>query len=66
MPKKLPRYPIPVVLLGGIAVDGKAKGQGLGEYLLLDALKQAQKHAETLGIYAVEVYALNQQARSFY
>lgn len=66
VPDKLPRYPIPVVLLGRIAIDEKAKGQGLGEYLLMDALKQAQRHAETLGIYAVEVYALNEQARAFY
>jgi GNAT superfamily N-acetyltransferase len=66
IPEKLPRYPIPVILLGRLAVDEKAKGQGLGEYLLMDALKQVVTLAEILGIYAVEVYALNDRAREFY
>jgi GNAT superfamily N-acetyltransferase len=66
VPENLPRYPIPVVLLGRIAVDEKAKGQGLGEYLLMDALKQALQLSESLGIYAVEVFALNESARAFY
>jgi predicted GNAT family N-acyltransferase len=66
VPDKMPRYPIPVVLLGRLAVDIKAKGEGLGEYLLLAALKQALDSAETVGIYAVEVYALNEQAKKFY
>jgi GNAT superfamily N-acetyltransferase len=63
---KLPRYPIPVVLLGRLAVDQETKGQGLGEFLLFDALRRASRIADELGIYAVEVYALNEQARNFY
>jgi GNAT superfamily N-acetyltransferase len=63
---KLPRYPIPVVLLGRLAVDQETKGQGLGEFLLFDALRRASRLADELGIYAVEVYALNEQARNFY
>ena len=66
LPDKLPRYPIPVVLLGRLAVDGIAKGQKLGEGLLLDALKRAVNIADQLGIYAVEVYALSESARTFY
>jgi GNAT superfamily N-acetyltransferase len=65
-PKKLPRYPVPVALLGRLAVDKVAKGQGLGEFLLLDALRRAAGLAEQIGIYAVEVDALNEQARAFY
>jgi GNAT superfamily N-acetyltransferase len=42
IPEKLPRYPIPVVLLGRLAVDQEAKGQGLGKALLADALKRSQ------------------------
>lgn len=64
--KKLPRYPIPVVHLGRLAVDQAAKGQGLGKALLADALKRADGIARQLGIYAVEVYALNEQAKAFY
>ncbi len=63
---KLPRYPIPVVLLGRLAVDQETKGQGLGEFLLFDALRRASRLADELGIYAVEVYALNEQAKNFY
>ena len=66
LPEKLPKYPIPVVLLGRLAVDNAAKGQKLGEALLLDALKRAVNIADQLGIYAVEVYALSESARAFY
>ena len=66
MPEKLPRYPVPVIHLGRLAVDSSAKGQGLGKILLLDALKRAESVSAQLGIYAVEVHALNEAARAFY
>ncbi|HXG65015.1 MAG TPA: GNAT family N-acetyltransferase [Blastocatellia bacterium] len=66
VPEKLPRYPIPVVHMGRLAVDLRAQGKGLGELLLIDALKRAAQAAEQLGIYAVEVRALNERARDFY
>jgi predicted GNAT family N-acyltransferase len=66
LPEKLPRYPIPVVLLGRLAVDNAAKGQKLGEGLLLNALKRAVSLADQHGIYAVEVYAFSEPARAFY
>ena len=64
--EKLPRYPIPVVHLGRLAVDEAAKGQRLGKALLADALTRAVTIADQLGIYAVEVYALTESAREFY
>lgn len=36
--KKLPKYPIPTLLIGKLAVDKNIKGQGLGTDLLVDAL----------------------------
>lgn len=66
IPEKLPRYPIPVVHLGRLAVDEVAKGQRLGKALLADALKRAVSIADQLGIYAIEVYALTENAREFY
>ena len=66
VPENLPRYPIPVAHIGRLAVDRKTKGQGLGELLLVDALKKISKIAEQIGIYAVEVYAINESARKFY
>jgi hypothetical protein len=35
--KKLPRYPMPVALIGRLAVDERAHGRRLGETLLIDA-----------------------------
>ena len=64
--EKLPRYPIPVVHLGRLAVDEAAKGQRLGKALLADALTRAVTIADQLGIYAVVVYALTESAREFY
>lgn len=66
MPEKLPRYPVPVIHLGRLAIDKSAKGQGLGKALLFDALKRAASLSEQLGIFAVEVYALTIEAKNFY
>jgi ribosomal protein S18 acetylase RimI-like enzyme len=66
VPEKLPRYPIPVIHIGRLAVDMKARGRGLGEWLLIDALRRATMIAEQIGIYAVEVRAVNDMARAFY
>ncbi|CAN5727680.1 GNAT family N-acetyltransferase [soil metagenome] len=66
VPENLPRYPIPVAHIGRLAVDKKTKGQGLGELLLVDALQKISKIAEQMGIFAVEVYALNESAGKFY
>src|SRR5207249_1983008 len=38
--KKIPRHPLPVALLGRLAVDQSVQGQRLGATLLLDALKR--------------------------
>jgi len=65
-PENLPRYPIPVVHLGRLAVDRSAQGERLGRALLFHAFKRSVDLAEHLGIYAVEVYALNEEARQFY
>lgn len=65
--KKLPpRVPVPVVLLGRLAVDNSHKGRGLGKFLLLHALWRAQQIAEQAGVYAVEVDALHEEAAQFY
>lgn len=65
--KKLPRYPlIPVTLLGRLAVDVNSQGQGLGELLLIDALKRSGKLSIDLGSMAVIVESLNMKITSFY
>jgi GNAT superfamily N-acetyltransferase len=64
--RKLPKHPVPVALLGRLAVDQSAQGQSLGEMLLIDALRRCLNLSEQLGVYAVEVHALDVQAKSFY
>jgi GNAT superfamily N-acetyltransferase len=64
--RKLPNHPVPVILLARLAVDRQAQGQGLGEALLLDALGRCLGLADTIGVHAVEVDAIDRQAREFY
>jgi GNAT superfamily N-acetyltransferase len=65
--RKLPRYPqLPVTLLGRLAVDRSAKGQGLGEHLLLDALQRSLSHADQIAAMAVVVDAKDEAAAAFY
>jgi GNAT superfamily N-acetyltransferase len=64
--KGLPQTDMPVVLIGRLAVDRSVQGRGLGEFLLVDALKRAEYLATKIGIRAVEVDAINETARLFY
>jgi ribosomal protein S18 acetylase RimI-like enzyme len=64
--KRLPRYPVPVAHLGRLAVDRSAQGQGLGEFLLIDALRRIEAAAQSIGIHAIEVVAIDDPAKRFY
>lgn len=63
---KLPPDGVGVVLLGRLAVDQSAQRQRIGTTMLLRALKQTEIAAQTLGIYALVVDALNDRAREWY
>lgn len=63
---KLPKHPIPVALLGRLAVDARCQGQGLGKLLLADALRRCLALSSDLGLHAVEVHAIDETARRFY
>lgn len=58
--------PIPVILLSRLAVDHRHQGCGLGESLLRDAIARAVQVAEQIGVRAIVVHALHDQARNFY
>jgi len=58
--------PIPVILLGRLAVDRKDQGRGLGSHLLRDAITRAVIAANIVGVRALLVHALHVQAREFY
>jgi ribosomal protein S18 acetylase RimI-like enzyme len=66
--KKVPQnYNAPVILLGRLARDITAKGTGLGEHLLLDALFRAFTLSEkSIGAMAVVVDPINEFAVKFY
>lgn len=67
MMKKLPRYgQLPVTLLGRLAVDQTARRQGVGEFLLVDALRRCLEGSQHIGAMAVIVDAKDEQAESFY
>jgi len=64
--KRLPLYPIPVILLGQLAVNASCEGSGLGQITLVKALKFAQAISEKIGGFAVIVDCLNEDAERFY
>ncbi|RJQ62947.1 MAG: GNAT family N-acetyltransferase [Desulfobacteraceae bacterium] len=65
--RRLPRQlPIPVVLLGRLAVDSSAQGLGLGGDLLMDAMHRSLRLAEEIGIAAMVLNARDRKARQFY
>lgn len=58
--------PIPVMVLGRLAVDCRAPGLKLGASLLRDALQRCVAVSENTGVRAMLVHALNDRARQFY
>lgn len=64
--KGMPTYPIPVILIGKLAVDNSVQGQGLGGELLVDAILRAVKASQEIGIFGVRVDAIDLKAKAFY
>ena len=65
--KRLPRYgQLPVTLLGRLAVDRSVGGQGVGEFLFVDALRRSLEAAQQIAAMAVIVEAKDERAESFY
>lgn len=64
--KKLPSGPIGVVLLGRLAVDKSAQGQGIGKRMLLRALSHTEVASRTIGVFALVLDALDEDARRWY
>lgn len=65
--KRLPRYgQLPVTLLGRLAVDRSVGGQGVGEFLLIDALRRSLGAAQQIAAMVVIVDAKDERAESFY
>lgn len=58
--------PVPVLVLGRLAVDRQAQGIKLGASLLQDAVKRAIGVSADAGIRALLVHALSEPAKQFY
>lgn len=58
--------PIPVMMIGRLAVDREYQGKGLGSALLKDALLRTLNAASIAGIRAVLLHAISQGAKRFY
>lgn len=57
---------VPVILLSRLAIDADEHGRGLGAQLLRDAITRCVGVADVIGVRAILVHALHEQARTFY
>ncbi len=58
--------PVPVMVLGRLAIDQHWQGHGLGYSLLRDALLRSKAASEHIGARALLVHALSDHAKRFY
>jgi GNAT superfamily N-acetyltransferase len=58
--------PIPVMVLGRLAVDQTLQGRRIGSSLLRDAVLRTLQASEIAGIRAILVHAISERAKRFY
>ncbi len=58
--------PIPVIVLGRLAIHSDHQQKGLGTALVRDALLRTLQAAEVAGVAAILVHAISEEARRFY
>lgn len=58
--------PIPVLVLARLAIDQTCQGSGLGKALLKDAVERAIRVAQEVGVRALLVRAIDDDAEAFY
>lgn len=64
--KGMPRQDVPAVLLARLAVDVSVQGQGIGAWLLQDAMRRTLTVSDELGVRVLLVHAIDDNARAFY
>lgn len=62
----IPKYPIPVAIIGRLAVDLNYQGKKLGGILLINALKRIFEASKSVAAYAVIVDAKDKKSTGFY
>ena len=58
--------PIPVAVLGRLAIDRSQQGRGLGRALFRDCALRVAHAADAIGIRGILVHAISEQAKAFY
>lgn len=58
--------PVPMALLGRLAVDLSMRGKGLGVGMLQDAVTRILQASDTLGVRGILVDAIDENAKAFY
>jgi GNAT superfamily N-acetyltransferase len=58
--------PVPVILIGRLAIDSQFQGRGIGADLLRDAVLRTLQVAELAGVRALLVSAISENAKRFY
>lgn len=58
--------PIPVMVLGRLAVEKTCQGRGLGAALLRDSVLRTRQAADIVGVRAMLVHAISEEAKRFY
>ncbi|MEL6930551.1 MAG: GNAT family N-acetyltransferase [Cyanobacteria bacterium J06600_6] len=58
--------PIPVMIIGRLAVDKQHQGRGIGMGLIKDAVLRIIQTADIVGIRTILVHALDEKAKKFY
>ncbi len=58
--------PVPVMVIGRLAVDKEWEGRGIGKAMLRDAILRTLGAAEIAGIGAILVHAISEHAKGFY
>jgi len=66
LPKGLARHPVPIMLLGRLAVDRRWQRKGVGKGLAKDAMQPTLQAADIAGIRTFAVHAKDEEARNFY
>lgn len=64
--KRMPNYPIPVMILARLAVSQQYQKLGLGKGLLKDALLRTLQASNIAGLKAVIAHAKDNKAKKFY
>jgi GNAT superfamily N-acetyltransferase len=58
--------PVPVAVLGRLAVDRSEQGRGLGRAMFRDCTLRVAHAADAIGIRGIVVHAISEQAKAFY